>query len=140
MPATIVLTGRLARDPETRTTASGTTICNLTVPVDSGYGDNKTTTWWKVAVFGKRAETAARYLRKGSWVSVTGNPRVATWDKNDGTKGFSAEVNADSWDFVGAKQDGGQNQGQGYGGQGRGQGQGQGNRGGGGFPTDDIPF
>jgi len=107
MPATIVLTGRLARDPEMRTTASGTSICNLTVPVDSGYGDNKTTTWWKVAIFGKRAEVASRYLRKGSWVSVTGAPRVATWDKQDGTKGFSAEVNADSWDFVGPKQSGG---------------------------------
>tara|TARA_R110002167_G_scaffold105630_1_gene271572 strand:+ start:764 stop:1168 length:405 start_codon:yes stop_codon:yes gene_type:complete len=103
MPATIILTGRLVRDPETRTTGRGTTVVNLTVPVDSGYGDNKTTTWWKVALFGKRAETAAQHLAKGRWVTVTGTPAVETYAKRDGTQGHSAVVNADRWDFVGAK-------------------------------------
>jgi single-strand DNA-binding protein len=103
MPATIVLTGRLARDPETRTTRGGTTVTNLTIPVDTGYGESKLTTWWKVTLFGKRADTAGRHLRKGAWVSVTGTPAVETYTKRDGTQGFSPAVNADGWDFVGAK-------------------------------------
>lgn len=103
MPATIVLTGRLAADPETRTTHSGTTVTELRVPNDSGWGDNKTTTWWGVVLFGKRAEQAANHLRKGSWVTVTGEPVVETYDKRDGSKGFSAKVKGSDWSFVGPK-------------------------------------
>jgi len=103
MPATIVLTGRLVRDPESRTTHKGTSVVNLTIPVDTGYGDSKSTTWWKVTLFGKRAETAAKYLSKGKWVTVTGTPAVESFTKRDGTQGHSAVVSADGWDFVGAK-------------------------------------
>lgn len=106
--ATIVITGRLARDPETRTSASGTTTTKLTLPVDSGWGEKKTTTWWTCFLFGKRAEAAARYLSKGGWVSVTGTPELNTWDKKDGTKGYNAQVTVNDWSFVGPKQQGGE--------------------------------
>ncbi len=58
MPAFITITARLARPPEVRNTNSGTTIVNLTLPNDTGWGDNKTTTWWTCTLFGKRAEGA----------------------------------------------------------------------------------
>ena len=76
MPAFITITARLARPPEVRETNSGTTICNLTLPNDTGWGDNKTTTWWTCTLFGKRAEAAAKHLDKGQWVTVNGEPSL----------------------------------------------------------------
>ena len=106
MPASITITGRLAFDPETRKTRGGDTVCNLKIPVDTGWGENKTTTWWKVTIFGKRAEIAAKYLRKRSWVTVTGEPSVETWTRKDGSgDGWSPSVRAHAWDFVGNKAD-----------------------------------
>ena len=104
MPAYMTITARLARDPETRTTNKGTTVCKLTLPVDTGWGDNKRTTWWTVSLFGKRAETAGAHLGKGQWVAVSGKPEVRTYEKKDGTQGFSAEMAADTFDFVGPKE------------------------------------
>ena len=49
-----------------------------TIPIDTGFGDRKQTTWWRVVLFGKRAEQAARMLTKGTWVSVTGEPIAAS--------------------------------------------------------------
>ena len=101
MPAHMTITARLARDPETRSSAKGTNICTLLLPVDTGWGDNKTTTWWRVSLFGKRADVAARFMRKGAWCCVSGSPTVREYEKRDGTTGFSAEMVADSFDFVG---------------------------------------
>ena len=107
MPATIVLTGRLAADPESRSTNSGTTVVEMRIPNDSGWGEHKLTTWWRVVIFGKRAEVAAQYLRKGSWVTVTGEPMVEEYERRDGGKGFSPKVKGSDWAFVGAKVEGG---------------------------------
>jgi single-strand DNA-binding protein len=103
MPANMTITARLARDPDSRTSAKGTVVTTLTLPVDTGWGDNKHTTWWRVSLFGARAETAAKYLIKGSWVAVSGTPSVRTYTKKDGTDGVSAELSATSMDFVGPK-------------------------------------
>tara|TARA_R110000822_G_scaffold97108_5_gene220649 strand:+ start:930 stop:1319 length:390 start_codon:yes stop_codon:yes gene_type:complete len=103
MPATIVLTGRLASDPERRSTNSGTTVVELVIPNDSGWGEHKVTTWWRATLFGKRAEVAAEYLRKGSWVTVTGDPAVEEYERRAGGKGFSPKIKATSWEFVGPK-------------------------------------
>ena len=104
MPATIIITGRLFRDPEMKTTSSGKEMAKLVIPVDSGFGDKKTTTWWTVTIWGRRASVAGQYLSKGSWVTVTGRPQVRQFEKRDGSKGFNPEVDADTWDFVGPKQ------------------------------------
>lgn len=104
--ASITICGRIARDPEMRTTARGTNVCKLTIPVDTGYADNKSTTWWTATLFGKSAESASKYLRKGSWVSVAGDAQVRTYEKRDGSTGVSAEVENARWAFAGPKQDG----------------------------------
>ena len=98
--ASITIVGRLARDPELRTTAKGTQVCKLTLPVDTGFGDNKVTTWWSATLFGKRAETAAKYSKKGDTVMVSGPPTVREYTKRDGDIGWSAELVASEFDFV----------------------------------------
>ena len=103
MPAYITITARLARDPELRETPNGKSICELTLPNDTGFGDNKLTTWWRASIWGKRGENAAKYLRKGSWVTVTGEPSLRKYSKKDGTEGSSLEVNVHDWGFCGPK-------------------------------------
>ena len=98
--ASITIVGRLARDPELRTTAKGTQVCKLTLPVDTGFGDNKVTTWWSVTLFGKRAEVAAKHSKKGDTVMVSGPPTVREYTKRDGDIGWSAELVASDFDFV----------------------------------------
>ena len=104
MPAYITITARLARPPEMRETHSGTTICNLTLPNDTGWGDNKTTSWWTCTLFGKRAEAAGKHLDKGRWVTVNGEPSLRTYEKRDGSTGFSLEVKVSDWAFCGPKE------------------------------------
>lgn len=103
MSAFITITARLARPPEVRETNSGTTICNLTLPNDTGWGDNKTTTWWTCTLFGKRAEAAAKHLDKGQWVTINGEPSLRKYNKRDGTEGTSLEVKVNDWQFCGPK-------------------------------------
>lgn len=115
MPAFISVTGRLARDPETRT-AGSSTVTTLVIPVDTGFGDRKVTTWWRASLWGKRGEKAAEYLRKGSWVAVSGSASIREYDGKNG-RGFSPEIDAQDWAFVGNKSDNDQpSGGQSYGG------------------------
>ena len=97
------IVGRIAREPEVRNTNGGSTLCTLTMPVDNRRDDS--TTWWTVTLWGKSADLASKYLRKGSWVSVSGEAHVRTYTKRDGTTGFSPEVNANGFSFVGNKSD-----------------------------------
>ena len=116
--ANINLTGRLARDPETSTTPSGVSLCKLTLPVSNRRTD--TTTWWTATLFGKAGDAAARFLRKGSWVCVSGEAHVRTYDKRDGSTGVSAEIENARFNFVGPKQDADDNSSRGNGGGGGG--------------------
>ena len=137
--ATIV--GRLARDPESRTTGNGTQLVTCTIPTESGWGDNKTTTWWRVTMFGKRADIVAKHLAKGRWAMFTGDVCVREYTKKDGTKGFSAEMTADSFSFVGNKSDNeSAGQSNGYSKPAASATQSQQNSGGAPFADDDIPF
>ena len=102
MPASITLSGRLAADPNVRETRNGNLV-ELKIPIDTGFGERKQTTWWRCILFGKRAEQAARMLTKGTWVSVTGEPKVDEYEKRDGTRGYQPEVRGFDWHFVGAK-------------------------------------
>ncbi len=103
MSAYININGRLVRDPETRTTAKGHSMVKLTIPTETGWGDNKVTTWWSVTFFGKTGERAAQHLCKGQRVTITGKAGVRTYEKRDGSQGFSAEVDGYDWSFAGPK-------------------------------------
>tara|TARA_R110002126_G_scaffold29975_4_gene98404 strand:+ start:83 stop:475 length:393 start_codon:yes stop_codon:yes gene_type:complete len=114
MPAYITITARLARDPELRETPHGKSLCKLSLPNDSGWGDNKLTTWWNCTIWGKRGETAAKYLKKGSWVTVTGVPSLRKYEKRDGSEGTSLEVEVNDWGFCGPKPEQSQGNGNGF--------------------------
>lgn len=96
----IVLVGHLGKDPEMRSTQSGTNVTSFSLATNDGYGDNKKTNWHNIVVFGKTAESVATYLNKGSLAAVVGSVQYRSWDKKDGTKGYSTEVLADSVEFL----------------------------------------
>jgi single-strand DNA-binding protein len=124
---TIIVVGRLGRDPEMRYTPSGQAVTTFNVATDystkSPDGNwEKKTIWIRVTVWGKQAETASQYLKKGREVLIegrlnpdpgTGGPRV--WTRQDGTPGASYEITANTVRFIGGRGDGeGGYQGSGY--------------------------
>ncbi|MGD8813989.1 MAG: single-stranded DNA-binding protein [Anaerolineales bacterium] len=112
----IVLVGNLGRDPEMRYTPSGQAVTNLSVATNRTYtnssGDQvKETVWFRVAVWGRQAESCHQYLRKGRQVLVEGrlvadeNGNPAIWTRQDGTSGSRFEVNAQTVRFLGGRGD-----------------------------------
>lgn len=99
--AHMTLTAKLSKDPEVRTTQNGKNFCVLMLPVDNRKQGGST--WWKANIWGRAGETAYKHLKKGDWVCVSGKPYVNTWTRNDGSVTFSAELNTDSFEFVGTK-------------------------------------
>ena len=75
----ITITGYLSRDAEQRQTQSGQSVTALNVPVKQGWGDKEQTNWFRVNVWGKRAEFAARF-RKGEFVTVTGELKIGEYN------------------------------------------------------------
>lgn len=149
MPINATITGCLARDPELKSTSKGTTLVSCTIPVDTGWGESKTTTWWRITLFGKRAEVVAQHLTKGKWAMFSGPVSVREYTKKDGSTGTSAEMTANDFHFVGNKSDndsnGGGSRSGGYAGsKGGGSQPAPRNTGNGGqnmpFADDDIPF
>lgn len=79
-----VLSGTLCRDCEVRFTASQKAVCSFSLPMDVGWGDNKTTQWVEFVILGKRAESKLpEYLLKGQGIYVTGEPSIELWAKKD---------------------------------------------------------
>jgi single-strand DNA-binding protein len=115
---TIILVGRLGRDPEMRYTPSGQAVTSFSVATDyqtkSPDGNwEKKTIWVRVTVWGKQAETASQYLKKGREVLIEGrlNPDPSTggpkiWTRQDGTAGASYEVTANTVRFIGGRGEG----------------------------------
>ena len=111
----IVIAGNLGRDPEMRYTPSGQAVTNLNVATNNQYTSKsgekvKETTWWRVSVWGKQAESCNEYLRKGSKVLVegrmsqdpeTGGPRL--WKDNADTWKASYEITAQTVRFLSSK-------------------------------------
>ena len=79
-----MVVGRLAREPEVRTTKKGTSVVKLSIPTEDGWGDRKKTTWHNVVVFGKAAEVVSQYKRKGDWVTATGLSQKKQRFRSDG--------------------------------------------------------
>lgn len=74
----ITVTGYLSKDAETAATRSGDNVTRWNVPVNQGWGDNKQTNWFRVSIWGKRAEFAAN-ARKGEFVTVTGELTIGEY-------------------------------------------------------------
>lgn len=98
-----VVEGFLARDPEVRYTADGTAITNFSIPVGEKYKDTERTTWYRVTVFGKQAESASTMLKKGSSVIVSGRIQEDKYTDKEGVERTTWGLRADTWRFTGRK-------------------------------------
>jgi len=98
--ATII--GNLCRDPEVKELGGGTIVTNVTIADNEGWGDRKTTTFWRCGFFGKRGESFATHCKKGDKVEIRGAVYVREFAKRDGTKGWSAECDPYDWRFCGS--------------------------------------
>ena len=109
----VVLTGNLTRDPELRSTNSGTPVCSLRVACNtrrkdaSGQWVDKPN-YFDVTVWGAQGENCAQYLAKGRPVAIDGRLEWREWDTPDGNKRQAIDIIADSVQFLGSR-DGGEN-------------------------------
>ena len=94
--------GRLTREPELRSTATGTPVCSFSVAVDNGYGDNKKTDFINCVAWKGQAEFIAKYFAKGQMIALSGRLTTRTWDDN-GTTRYATEVTVREVDFCGGK-------------------------------------
>lgn len=104
----VILVGRLGRDPETRYTGGGQAVANFSIATDESYKDKngerqKKTEWHKIVVFGKQAEIAQQYLKKGSPVFIDGRIQVRTWQDKEGAERTSFEIVANNFRMLGDK-------------------------------------
>jgi single-strand DNA-binding protein len=101
----------LGRDPETRYTGSGQAVANFSLATDETYKDKsgerqKRTEWHKIVVWGKQAEIAQQYLKKGSLVFVEGRIQSREWQDKEGQKRTSFEIVANNFRMLGGRADG----------------------------------
>ena len=105
----VILVGNLGRDPETRYMPDGGAITNISVATTSTWKDKsgekqEATEWHRVAFFGKLAEIAGEYLKKGSQVYVEGKLKTRKWQDKDGVDKYTTEVIADAMQMLGGRQ------------------------------------
>ena len=98
MNQTIII-GNLTKDPESRTTSSGKTVCNFTVAVNKGTGDKKVTTYFRVAAWDKTGAVCQQYLAKGRRVAVIGEIGVSAYINNAGQAVGNLELMSNSVEF-----------------------------------------
>lgn len=84
-------TGRSSADAELRYTPSNTAVCQFNFALQSGYGDNRKTTWLRCSVFGTKAEKVQPLIRKGSLLAITGELSMSEYVGKDGVKKSSLE-------------------------------------------------
>lgn len=102
----VILVGNLGRDPELRYTPQGTPVCSFSMATNERRKDKTgemqdQTTWFKVTLWGRQAETASQYLTKGKPVYIEGRLRVEEWTDRDGKPRHTLEVNATDMQFIG---------------------------------------
>ena len=111
----VIVLGNLGQDPETKYMPSGDAVTNISIATSEKWKDKQTgqdqerTEWHRVVFFGKLAEIAGQYLRKGSKVYIEGSLRTRKWQAQDGSDRYSTEVVCDmkgTMQMLDSKQDG----------------------------------
>ena len=106
----VILVGNLGKDPETRYTPDGAAITNITVATtdtwkDKASGEKKEATeWHRVAFFGRLAEIAGQYLKKGRSVYIEGRIRTRKWQDKEGQDRYTTEIIADQMQMLGSRE------------------------------------
>jgi single-strand DNA-binding protein len=109
----VILIGNLGADPETRAMPSGTTVANMRIATSESWKDKQTgdmkeqTEWHSVAMFGRLAEIAGEYLRKGSQVYIEGRLRTRKWQDKQGNDRYTTEIVANEMQMLGGRGGGG---------------------------------
>lgn len=105
----VILIGNLGADPESRFAPSGDAICNIRIATTETWKDKNTgerreaTEWHRVAFFGKLAEIAGQYLKKGGQVYIEGSLRTRKWQDKDGKDQYTTEIRADEMKMLGGR-------------------------------------
>ena len=105
----VILIGNLGADPETRAMPSGTTVANLRIATSESWRDKQSgeqqerTEWHRVALFGRLAEIAGEYLRKGSQVYIEGSLRTRKWQDKQGNERYSTEIVGNDLQMLGGR-------------------------------------
>lgn len=108
-----ILIGNLGQDPEVRYAPSGDAISNVSVATSESWKDKtsgekrESVEWHRVVFFGKLAEIAGQYLKKGSQVYVEGRIQTRKWQDNDGQDRYTTEIRADTMKMLGGRAEGG---------------------------------
>ena len=108
----VILLGNLGRDPETRYTTGGDAVTNLSVATSEQWKDKngekqERTEWHRVVLFGRQAEVAGEYLKKGRSVYIEGRLQTRKYTDKDGVEKYSTEVIADRMQLIGGAREGG---------------------------------
>jgi single-strand DNA-binding protein len=106
----VILVGNLGRDPELRYTPGGTPVANFTLATNERWTDptgekKERTEWHRIVVWGKQAEIAGEYLRKGRQVYVEGSIQTREWTDRDGNKRTTTEIRAQRIQLLGRPED-----------------------------------
>ena len=106
----VIIVGNLGRDPETRYMPSGDAMTSIAVATTDSWKDKTTgekkeqTEWHRISFFGKLAEIAGQYLKKGSQVYIEGSLRTRKYTDKDGVEKYSTEIKADTMQMLGSRQ------------------------------------
>lgn len=105
----VILVGNLGKDPEMRTTGSGSTVANVSIATTEAWKDKQTgeqqerTEWHRVVFFGRLAEIVSQYLKKGSQVYVEGSLKTNKWQDQSGQDRYSTDVIAREMQMLGGR-------------------------------------
>nr|WP_217346567.1 single-stranded DNA-binding protein [Noviherbaspirillum sp. L7-7A]MBV0881028.1 single-stranded DNA-binding protein [Noviherbaspirillum sp. L7-7A] len=106
----VIIVGNLGRDPETRYMPSGDAMTSITVATTDTWKDKATgekkeqTEWHRISFFGKLAEIAGQYLKKGSQVYIEGSLRTRKYTDKDGVEKYATDIRADTMQMLGSRQ------------------------------------
>ncbi len=105
----VILVGRLARDPELRTTSAGRSVATFSIAVDRRFKQEgqPTADFFNVVAWGRQAEVICQYLGKGRQIALSGRLQSRSYDAQDGSKRYVTEVVLEEFDFIGSRNDNG---------------------------------
>ena len=114
----VILIGNLGQDPEARFTPQGTAVTNLSIATNESWKDQSgemqdRTEWHRVVMYGRMAETATEYMKKGQMVYVEGRLHTREWEDQNQIKRKTTEIRCDNFTMLGRKSDAPANQSQG---------------------------
>lgn len=106
----VIIVGNLGQDPEARFTPQGTAVTNLSIATNESWKNQEgqtqdRTEWHRVVMYGKMAETASEYMRKGSMVYVEGRLRTKEWEDQNQNKRKTTEIMCDNFTMLGRRGD-----------------------------------